>query len=229
MKIKVILTGATGMVGEGVLLECLDHADVEKILVINRRPAGVTHSKLKEIIHRDFFDLTAIESQLQGYNACFFCLGMSAVGLSQDEYRRGTYELTLNFARTLLKYNKDMVFNYVSGAGTDTSEKRKAMWARVKGKTENALINLGFRNAYMFRPAIMEATNGQKNTLKLYKFLSWLIPTIRALFPNYICTLRQVGQAMINSVTIGYEKPILEVPDIVALSSGQRSGSQVRS
>ena len=229
MKIKVILTGATGMVGEGVLFECLDHADVEKILLINRRPSGVAHPKVKEIIHRDFFELGAIESQVHGYDACFFCLGMSAVGLSQDEYHRGTYELTLNFARTLLKHNENMVFNYVSGAGTDSSEKRKAMWARVKGKTENALINLGFRRACMFRPAIMEATKGQKNTLKLYNYFSWLIPAMRVLFPNYICTLRQVGQAMINAVTKGYEKPILEVADIVALSSGQTSVNKVLS
>lgn len=219
MTIKAIITGATGMVGEGVLHECLNHPQVEKVLLVNRRPSGVVHAKVSELIVPDFFDLTSVESQLKGYNACFFCLGMSSVGMTEEDYRRGTYELTLNFARTLLRQNDDMVFNYVSGAATDSSEKGRSMWARVKGKTENDLIKLGFKGAYMFRPGIMEPTPGLRNTLKLYRYLGWLMPVFRMFSPKYICKLADVGQAMINSVTYGYPKAVLEVPDIVTLAS----------
>ena len=145
MKIKAIITGVTGMVGEGVLHECLLHPDVESVLVINRKPCGVKHEKLKEIIHKDFFDLSSIEDQLAGYNACYFCAGVSSVGKKEDEYRRFTYDLTLNFANTLLKFNPDMTFCYVSGVGTDSTEKGRSMWARVKGKTENDLLKLPFK------------------------------------------------------------------------------------
>ncbi len=144
MKIKAIITGVTGMVGEGVLHECLLHPDVESVLVINRKPCGVKHEKLKEIIHKDFFDLSSIEDQLSGYNACYFCAGVSSVGKKEDEYKRITYDLTLNFAKTLLKLNPDMTFCYVSGVGTDSTEKGRSMWARVKGKTENDLLKLRF-------------------------------------------------------------------------------------
>ena len=151
MKIKAIITGATGMVGEGVLHECLLHPDVESVLVINRKPCGVKHEKLKEIIHKDFLDLSAIEEQLAGYNACYFCAGVSSVGKKEDEYTRITYDLTLNFANTLVKLNPDMTFCYVSGVGTDSTEKGRSMWARVKGKTENDLLKLPFKAAYMFQ------------------------------------------------------------------------------
>src|ERR1700743_762003 len=175
MKIKAIITGATGMVGEGVLLECLEHPEIEKVLVINRKPGGVSHPKLREIIHPDFFNLTPIEPQLTGYNACFFCLGVSSVGISKEEYKRVTYDLTLNLAQALAKNSPDLAFCYITGAGTDSSEQGRVSWARVKGATENALLRL-FKRSYMFRPAFMRPTPGQKNVKGFYKFLAWLYP-----------------------------------------------------
>jgi len=217
-KIKSIITGVTGMVGEGVLHECLLHPQVEAVLVINRKPCGVVHPKLKEIIHADFFDLSAIESQLSGYNACFFCLGVSSVGMKEPEYYKITYTLTLNVAETLSKLNSDMTFCYVSGGGTDSTEKGRSMWARVKGKTENDLLKLPFKQVYNFRPGYMHPTPGLKNTLPYYKYFTWLYPVVRAVFPKFVSTLAELGQAMINTVLIGYYKPILDVKDIVKLA-----------
>jgi len=218
MKIKAIITGATGMVGEGVLLECLNHPDVEQVLVINRKPGGVSHPKLKEIIHSDFFNLAPIEQQLAGFNACYFCLGISSVGIGKEEYRHITYDLTLNVAQVLARLNPEMTFCYVTGAGTDSSEKGRIAWARVKGATENALLKL-FKNAYMFRPGFMKSTPGQKNLKSFYRYIAWLYPIGRALYPKGFCTLQEVGLAMINAVTKGYPKHILEVKDIVALAN----------
>ncbi|MFL6546561.1 MAG: NAD-dependent epimerase/dehydratase family protein [Candidatus Udaeobacter sp.] len=217
MKIKTIITGATGMVGEGVLLECLNHPEVEQVLVINRKPGGLSHPKLLEIIHADFFNLAPIEQQLIGYNACFFCLGVSSVGMSKEEYTHITYDLTLNMAQLLAKLNPEMTFCYVTGAGTDSSEQGRIAWARIKGATENALIRL-FKQAYMFRPGFMKATPGQKNVKSHYKFFAWLYPIGRALYPAGFCTLQEVGLAMINAVGKGYSKQILEVKDIVKLA-----------
>lgn len=217
MKIKAIITGATGMVGEGVLLECLNHPDVEQILVINRKPGGVSHPKLREIIHKDFFNLTPIEPQLAGYNACYFCLGISSVGIGKEEYKHITYDLTLHVGETLVKLNPDMTFCYVTGAGTDSSEKGRVAWARVKGATENALMRL-FKNAYMFRPGFMKATPGQKNIKGFYSFIAWMYPIGRALYPAGFCTLREVGLAMIHVVSKGYPKQIIDVKDIVTLA-----------
>lgn len=207
------------MVGEGVLLECLNDANVEQILVINRKPGGVSHPKLHEIVHTDFFKLGPIEKQLSGYNACFFCLGISSVGISKEQYRHITYDLTLNVAQLLAKLNPDMAFCYVTGAGTDSTEQGRIAWARVKGATENALMRL-FKHAYMFRPGFMKATPGQKNIKSYYKFFLWLYPIGRILYPAGFCTLQQVGQAMINVVNQGYPKQILEVKDIVTLAKG---------
>jgi len=218
MAIKAIITGATGMVGEGVLLECLSHPDVEQVLVINRKPGGVTHAKLREIIHADFFDLRTIEGELAGYNACFFCLGISSVGIGKEEYKRITYDLTLNVGQVLARLNPEMTFCYVTGAGTDSSEKGRVAWARVKGAAENALMRL-FRNAYMFRPGFMKATPGQKNLKSFYTYLAWLYPIGRALYPAGFCTLKEVGLAMINAAGKGYPKHIIEVKDIVILAS----------
>mgnify|MGYP001333529595 FL=1 len=218
MKYKVIITGVTGMVGEGVLHECLHHPVIESVLVINRKPCGVAHTKLTEIVHADFFDLTPIESQLQGYHACFFCLGVSSVGLSEEEYTRLTYTLTLGFASTLSKKNQGMVFCYVSGSGTDSTENGKLMWARVKGKTENDLIKLPFKKVYNFRPGVIEPTKGLNNTLPYYKYFFWLMPVLRTFTPNFISTLKDIGLAMINAVVIGYSKNILEVKDIKTLA-----------
>jgi hypothetical protein len=220
MKVKAIITGATGMVGEGVLLECLIHPDVELAMVINRKPGGVSHPKLREIIHSDFFDLAPIEPQLMGYDACFFCLGTSSVGLSQEEYKHLTYDLTLNVGRLLAKCNPEMTFCYVTGAGTDSSEQGRIAWARVKGATENALMRL-FKRSYMFRPGFMKATPGQRNVKGYYKWFAWLYPVGRAIYPAGFCTLQEVGQAMINAATTGYPQRILEVKDIVQLSQAR--------
>lgn len=218
MKIRAIITGATGMVGEGVLHECLLHPDVEAVLAINRRPCNVVHPKLTEIIHKDFYDLGSIEASLQGYNACFFCLGVTSIGLNEEQYHRLTYDLTMNVANVLARLNPDMIFCYVSGSGTDGTEKGRSMWARVKGKTENHLIQLPFKKAYMFRPGFMRPTPGLKNTLKGYAAFTWLYPVLRKLFPGFVSTLGEVGIAMIKSVSRGYEKQVLEVRDIVALA-----------
>jgi hypothetical protein len=217
-KIRVIITGSTGMVGEGVLLECLHHPDVEEILVINRRPCNVTHPKLKEIVHIDFFNLLPIESRLSGYNACFFCAGVSSVGMKEPEYTKVTYELTMSFAQTLSRLNPEMVFCYVSGAGTDSSEMGRMMWARVKGKTENDLMELQFKSVYAFRPAFMKPVKGQKNVPGFYKYVLWLYPVLHLMFPNYFGTLSDVGLAMINCVISGPEKKVLEAKDIAGLA-----------
>lgn len=219
MKIKVIITGTTGMVGEGVLHECLNHPDVESVLIVSRRHYDLQHPKLKETIHKDFFDFSSIEDQLKGYNACFFCLGTTSVGKNEEVYTKITYTLTRSFADTLFKLNPEMTFCYVSGAGTDSSEKKKIMWARVKGRTENYILNLGFKKAFMFRPAMIIPTKGLKNTLTMYKFSAPVIPFIKIFFPKYICSLKEIGLAMINSVTKGYEKNVLEVDDIKKLAA----------
>jgi uncharacterized protein YbjT (DUF2867 family) len=216
--LKTIITGATGMVGEGVLFECLSHPDVEEVLVINRKPGGVSHPKLREIIHANFFDLTPIETQLTGYNACFFCLGVSSVGMTKEDYKHITYDLTLNVANVLAKLNPEMTFCYLTGAGTDSSEQGRLAWARVKGATENALMRV-FKKSCMFRPAFMRATRGQKNLKRSYKLLAWIYPIGRALYPAGFCTLQEVGRAMINAASKGYPKQILEVKDIVALAN----------
>ena len=217
MTIKAIITGATGMVGEGVLLECLSRSDVEQVLVINRKPGGAAHPKLREIIHSDFFDLGPIEPQLMGYDACFFCLGTSSVGMSEERYKHITYDLTLNVGRVLAKRNPEMTFCYVTGAGTDSSEQGRVAWARVKGATENALMRL-FKRSYMFRPGFMKASIGQKNIKSFYKWIAWLYPIGRVVYPAGFCTLQEVGQAMINAATKGYPKEILAVKDIVRLA-----------
>ncbi|RKR81104.1 NAD-dependent epimerase/dehydratase family protein [Mucilaginibacter gracilis] len=217
-KIRVIVTGATGMVGEGVLHECLNHPQVEAVLIVNRKPSGFSHAKLTEVIHNDFFDLTAIEQQLVGYNACYFCLGVSSVGMKEPEYTTVTYDLTLNFAKTLSRLNSDMTFTYVSGAHTDSTEKGSSMWARVKGKTENHLARLPFKQEFNFRPGLMKAAPDAQKTPKLYKYLEWLYPFLHLLFPNSSCLLSEVGQAMINVTLHGFDKNILEVSDIVAVA-----------
>jgi hypothetical protein len=218
-KIRVIITGTTGMVGEGVLHECLQHPETESVLVINRSSCGVTHPKLKEIIHPDFFDLSAIENQLTGYNACFFCAGVSSVGMKEPDYYKLTYTMTMHVAQTLSKLNNDTVFCYVSGAGTDSSEKGRMMWARVKGKTENDLMKLPFKKVYAFRPAFMLPTKGLKNVPSSYKYIIWIYPVVRPLFPNFFGTLKEVGQAMINVTMNGYNKQVLELKDIRALAA----------
>ncbi len=217
-KFRVIITGSTGMVGEGVLHECLQHPDVEKILVINRKPCGYSHSKLSEIIHGNFYDLNSIENQISGYDACFFCLGVSSIGMKEPEYYEKTYTLTMHVAQTLLKHNPEMIFSYISGAATDSSEKGRQMWARVKGKTENDLMKLPFKKVYAFRPGFMKSTKGLKNTLSYYKYFDWLYPALRVMFPNFVSSLSELGLAMINTALKGSDKAVLEVKDIVLLA-----------
>ncbi len=217
-KIRAIITGTTGMVGEGVLHECLLHPLVESVLVINRKPCGVLHSKLKEIIHANFFDLSPIEEELRGYNACFFCLGVSSVGMKEEEYSKMTYTLTMHVAEILSRLNSDMTFCYISGVGTDSSEKGGSMWARVKGKTENDLLKLPFKQVFNFRPGFIKPTPGMKNTLKLYRYLGWLFPVGRKLFPGGFCTLREIGLAMIHTVGRGTDRRVLEGKDIIQMA-----------
>ncbi|HXS36050.1 MAG TPA: NAD-dependent epimerase/dehydratase family protein [Flavipsychrobacter sp.] len=217
-KISVIITGATGMVGEGVMHECLLHPDVTAVLVINRRPGGASHPKLKEIIHKDFFDIAPIANELKGYDACFFCVGVSSVGMKEAEYTKITHDLTLSFATTLVSVNPQMVFEYISGSATDSTEKGRSMWARVKGKTENDLMKLPFKRVYNLRPGYMHPTPGLKNVNKYYKYFTWLYPVLRKLMPKFVTTLKELGLAMINALLFGYDKQILEVPDIVALA-----------
>jgi uncharacterized protein YbjT (DUF2867 family) len=221
MTLSAIITGATGMVGEGVLMECLADPRVERVLIINRKPAGFAHPKLREIVHADFHDLSAIQSQLAGYDACFFCLGASSLGMSEADYTKVTHDLTIHVARTLARLNPDMTFTYVSGAGTDSSERGKTMWARVKGATENELLRL-FRRGVMLRPGFMRATPGQKNLKGWYRAIGWMYPIGRRLYPKGFCTLQEVGQAMINAAATGSPKPVLEVLDIVALAAAPR-------
>jgi len=211
------------MVGKGVLYECLDHPDVEKVLVINRRSIGIIHEKLEEIVLADFYDLTAIESKLQGYNACYFCLGVSAFRMSEEDYRKITYDLTLNFANTVLPQNPDMVFCYVSGVGTDSSEKSRTMWARVKGKTENDLLAMDFKDSYLFRPGYIQPLKGIRSNTKLYNAMyavfKPLYPVFKIITPNSVTSTSQVGKSMINIVKHGYDNRIITSRDINTLAA----------
>jgi uncharacterized protein YbjT (DUF2867 family) len=217
MTISAIITGATGMVGEGVLLACLDDPRVSRVLVVNRRPAGLSHPKLREIVHPALDDIGPIADQLAGFDACFFCLGVSSIGMREADYRRVTHDLTLGFARTLAALNPDTVFTYVTGAGTDTSEQGRTMWARVKGATENELLRL-LPRAVMFRPGAMLALPGQRRLKGWYKALAWLLHVAHALAPRSVLPLRDVARAMVNAAVVGTDKRVLEVADIAALA-----------
>ncbi|MDP4275312.1 MAG: epimerase, partial [Bacteroidota bacterium] len=217
-----IITGATGMVGEGVLHECLLNEDVESVLVINRRPCKVFHSKLKEIILDNFQDYSNIEDKLVGYNAAFLCMGVSSVGMPGDEYFHITYELTLALARTLSKLNPGLTLCYISGLGTDSSERGRINWARVKGRTENELIQLFPNKAFMFRPAYIQPTKGLQHTYKTYKVLGVLYPVWKFLFPKYVSKLSEIGLAMINVSKSGFNKTVLESKDIIELAHQTR-------
>ena len=214
---KVILTGATGMVGEGVLLECLEHPEVERVLAVSRRSCGRTHPKLSELLVKDFRELGAVQDQLRGYDACFYCAGISSLGLSEPHYSLITYDTPLAFAATLAQLNPGMVFIHVSGAQTDASEQGKVMWARVKGKAENALLRLPFRAVYHFRPSLMKPTPGQKYVKGGYYLIRALYPLLSLIFPGI--PLRDVARAMIQAVRFGAPRPILEVSDIRQLAA----------
>ena len=216
---KVIITGATGMVGKGVLLECLDHNAITEVLCIGRRSLNMEHLRLKELIHKDFSEFESVKSKLNGYDACYLNMGVSAVGLSEEEYHKFTYEYTLSLARVLLSLNPQMTITYVSGVGTDSTEKGRSMWARVKGKTENHLLALGFRQAYMFRPGMIIPLRGIKSSTRLYQFMydyfMWLVKLIKFIAPKSVVNTTEIGQAMINLSIGSYSKNILEPADIL--------------
>jgi hypothetical protein len=215
--IRAIITGTTGMVGEGVMHQCLQHPDVEAVLIINRKPSGYSHPKLKEIVHANFFDLSAIEDQLSGYNACHFCLGISSIGISKEDYYKTTYTLTINVAQTLVKQNPDMSFCYISGAGTNSKEKGTG-WAAVKGKTENDLMKIPFKQVFAFRPGFIKPIKGLSKTHSYYKYINWLYPIGRALYPAGFTTLQELAQAMINITKQGYPTKVIEGKDIITLA-----------
>lgn len=215
---KIIITGVTGMVGEGVLHEGTQREDVEQILILSRKPSRIIHSKVKEVLVKDFYNLSDIENQLLGYDGCLFCLGTTSVGKTDEEFFEISYTLTMSLANTLARISPNMTFCYISGSGTDSSEKGRLAWARTKGKTENDLMKLPFKGVYNFRPGYLHPTPGMKNTLSYYKYLSWLYPVVKAIMPNFVSTLSELGQAMINACAKGYEKQILEVKDISILA-----------
>lgn len=212
---KIILTGATGMAGQGVLLECLQNNAVTEILMVNRKHLNIQDTKLKELIVPDFLKVEDFSNSLQGYDACFFCAGISSVGMNEEKYTIITYDTTMHFARILVNINPGMVFNYITGSHTDSTEGGRIMWARVKGKTENDLMKLPFKGQYNFRPGGMSPSKGQKNAKVLYVALVSIIKIFSA---KSIISLNELGQAMINAVLIGYPKQVLEISDIKALA-----------
>jgi len=212
---NILITGATGMVGEGVLLACIGNPSITKITMINRRHFPLQNPKLKELLVDDFMNLENYSSELQDFDACFFCAGISSIGLKEPEYTHITYDITLNVAKVLADLNPKMVFTYVSGALTDSSEKGKSMWARVKGKTENDLMKLPFKGVYNFRPGFMKPVAGQTNVKWFFKPVIWIFPI---LLPSQTLTLNQVAQAMINAVQKGFSKHVLEIKDIKELA-----------
>lgn len=208
---KIILTGATGMAGEGVLLECLANSAVTAVLIVGRKHYNYTHPKLKELLVADFMKIADYADPLIGYDACFYCAGISSIGMDEEKYTHITYTTTMAFANTVLVQNPNITFNYITGKSTDSSENGKIMWARVKGKTENDLMKLGFKKQYNFRPALMLATKGQQSVKPIYKIMANLLQYV---FPKSTITLKVLGKAMINVVLNGYPKQILEVSDI---------------
>ena len=217
--IRPVIFGTTGMVGEGVLHVCLANAGVDKVLVVNRRPCGVTHPKLTEILIPDLRQLWTLGDHLRGYDAAYFCAGISAAGMDEQAYRRTTYDLTMHAASTLLHHNPGMAFIYVSGEGTDSTERGRMMWARVKGRTENHLMRFPFRASYMFRPGFIQPMDGLTRTYPMYTVLGPVIPLLRRLLPSHVVSLENVGRAMINVTLRGYPKRILECRDITSAAT----------
>lgn len=210
---KVILTGATGMVGEGVLMECLSNPLVTEILSVSRVSCNISHPKLKEYIVKDFLMLKENDENLKGYDACLYCAGVSSVGMTESDYTKLTYTTTLTFAKALSPMS-EITFNYISGSGTDSSENGKSMWSRVKGKTENDLLKMPFKNIFTYRPGLIKFTKGQTKIKTSYKLMNRLYPAVSALFPNFVCTVAQLGRAMILASKVGYVKNVMEVKDI---------------
>ncbi|MCB0657951.1 MAG: epimerase [Saprospiraceae bacterium] len=217
MGLRVILTGSTGMIGQGVLNECLENRDIDHILVINRNALGISHRKLQEVIHSDFSQVQPLIPLLKGYDACFFCLGVSSAGMKEADYLRITHDFTLATAAACLDANPNMVFCYVSGAGTDSSEQGRTMWARVKGKTENDLLAMPFQAVYLFRPGYIQPMKGIRSRTPLYNAMYALFKPLYPLLkhlPKFVTSTEQMGKAMIGVTLHGYEKPILESADI---------------
>jgi uncharacterized protein YbjT (DUF2867 family) len=219
---KAVIFGASGMVGQGVLRECLDDTDVTSVLVVGRSSCAVEHDKLREVIHDDFFDYSPIENELTGHDACFFCLGVSAAGMGEEQYHRLTFGLTVHTAEALVEQSPNMTFCYVSGAGTDSTERGRSMWARVKGMTENRLMRLPFKAVYLFRPGYIQPLKGIRSKTRLYRVLHTLLgplyPLLKALFPRYVTTTEKLGRAMIRVASGGYPRNVLENRDINAMA-----------
>jgi len=218
---KVLLFGATGMVGQGVLRECLLDENVQLVQTVGRTALGVAHRKLRDVVHSDLLHYDALEGSLSGFDACFFCLGVTSSGMSEQDYERVTYGITLATAEVLCRLNPQMSFIYVSGAGTDSSERGRTMWARVKGKTENALLRLPFSAAYMFRPGLIQPMHGERPKAAVYQALYTiakpLLALLRRIFPNQVLTTEEIGHAMLVVARRGYPKHILEIRDIRAV------------
>jgi len=230
---KAILFGGTGMVGQGLLRECLLDPTVERVLSIVRNPTGQQSAKLSELVHKDFFDFSPVESQLAGYDSCFYCAGLSSAGMTEESYFHATYDMTLAAAQTLARLNPPMTFLYISGAGTDSTGKGRTMWARVKGKTETALLRLPFKAAYMFRPGVIQPVHGARSKTAAYRVayvvMTPILPLLRLLFPRYILTTEEIGRAMIHVAKQGAQKKILETWDIrdcAASSTGSGYGTK---
>jgi len=215
---NVLLFGATGMVGQGILRECLLDSGIPLVAAVGRSATGVKNPKLREIVRSDLTEYSPIENELRGFDACFFCLGVSSAGKSEADYERLTYSITIAAAETLSRLNPGMTFIYVSGAGTDSTEKGSRMWARVKGETENALLRMPFKAAYMFRPAVIQSTHGERSKTSAYRIAyalsKPLLPLLRWLFPNYVVATEQIGRAMIHIAKYGAPKRILESTEI---------------
>jgi Predicted nucleoside-diphosphate-sugar epimerases len=216
--LKIIITGASGMVGEGVLTECLKDNRIDAVLSLSRKPLGITHPKLKELVLPDLHDLTDAENHLSGYDTCLYCLGTTSVGKSEEQYAGVTYELTMSVATVLSRLNSDMIFCYISALGADNTEKSKVMWARVKGKTENALSKLQFGNFYAFRPQLLTPNKDATHTHRFYKYISWFFPLGRLLFPDGFCTLQELAKSMINVGISGFPKTVITPRDMVNLA-----------
>lgn len=223
---NVVIFGASGMVGQGVLLECLRDTGVERVLVIGRSPVEQKHTKLREVLVKDLFDVASYASELSGLDACFFCLGISSAGMSEDAYRRLTYDLTVVIAQELAARNAALCFIFVSGASTDSTERGRTMWARVKGATENALLRMPFRSAFMFRPGVIQPLDGIRSKTRAYRLgyvvMAPVLPLLRRAFPNSVLTTREIGWAMLAVARNGWPGPVLEAKDIHAAATRAR-------
>lgn len=219
---KVLLFGASGMIGKGVLLECIADPDVTKVLAIGRSPSGAKDPKVEDLVLPDLHDYSAVRAKLEGYDACFFCLGVSSAGMNEADYTKITYDLTVAAAKAIHQASPNLVFCFVSGASTDSTEQKGAMWARVKGRAENAVLKMGFKQAYMFRPGLIQPLKGIQSRTPAYRYFylafGWLLPVLKQVLPSTITTTERIGLAMINAVKKGYAQPILETRDINLLA-----------